>query len=78
MFTHVWETFDGDMIMMCARGVRSMASHTCVRHLDSHVKGEKHVRGMEGMRGVESVNVLHTCVRISHTCVSTQLGLKVD
>ena len=55
-----------------------MASHTCVRHLDSHVKGEKHVRGVEGIRGVGSVNVPHTCVRNPHTCVSTHLGLKVD
>ena len=48
-----------------------MASHTCVRQLDSYVKGEKHVRGVEGMRGVESVN-------IPLTCVSTHLGLKGD
>ena len=66
------------MSMKSVRGVRSMASHTCVRHLDSHVKGDKYVRGVEGMRGVGSVNVLHTCVRIPHTYVRTHLGLKVD
>ena len=59
------------LMVTCARGVRSNASHTYVRHIDSHVKGEKHVRGMEGMRGVGSVNV-------PHTCVSTHLGLKGD
>ena len=66
------------MSMTSERGVRSMASDTCVRDLDSHVRGKKHVRGMEGMRGVGSVNISHTCVRISHTCVSTHLRLKVD
>ena len=57
--------------MTSARGVRSMVSHTCVRHLDSHMKGEKYVRGVEGMTGVKSVSV-------PHTCVSTHLGLKGD
>ena len=57
--------------MTGARGVISMASHTCVRHLDSHVKEEKCLRGVEGMRGVGSVLV-------PHTCVSTHVGLKVD
>ena len=56
--------------MKSARGVRSMVFHTCVRHLDSHVKGGKCVRGVEGMRGVGSVSV-------PHICVSTHLGLKV-
>ena len=55
-----------------------MASHMCVRQLDSHVKGDKYVRGVEGMRVVESVSVPHTCLRIPHTCVSTHLGLKGD
>ena len=66
------------LMVTYARGVRSMASHTCVRQLDSHVKGDKVVRGMKGMRGVGSVIISHTCVRIPHTCVSTHLGLKVD
>ena len=64
--------------MIGVRGVRSMVSHTCVRHLDSHVKGDTYARGVEGMRGVGSVSVPHTCARIPHTCVSTHLGLKVD
>ena len=57
--------------MTGVRGVRRMISHTCVGHLDSHVKGEKCVRGVRSVRGVESVSVPHTCVR-------THLGLKGD
>ena len=48
-----------------------MVSHTCVRHLDSHVKVDKCVRGVRSVRGVGSVSV-------PHTCVSTHLGLKGD
>ena len=66
------------LMVTCARGVRSMASHTCVNQLDSQVKGDKVVRGMKGMRGEESMNISPTCVKIYHTCVSTHLGLKDD
>ena len=66
------------MSMKGGRGVRSMDSHTCVRQLDSQVKGDKVVRGMKVMRGVGSVNISHTCVRVPHTYVRTHLGLEGD
>ena len=51
--------------------VSNLLCDTCVRHLDSHVKGDKCVRGVRSVKGVGSVNV-------PHTCVSTHLGLKGD
>ena len=67
-YSHMCETL---LMVACVRSVRSMVSHTCVRHLDSHVKGDKCIRGVEGMRGVGSVSVPHTCEDSSHTCENT-------